>query len=48
MMEENHPNHHLIQSIVKTANIRFPCLLVCYLYNYLTMQMNKIADILLF
>ena len=48
MMGENHPNHHLIQSIVKTANVRFPCLLVCYLYNYLTMQMNKIADILLF
>lgn len=42
-MEENDPNHHLIQSIVKTANVRFPYLLVCYLCNYLTMQMSRMT-----
>lgn len=47
-MKENDPNHHLIQSIVETANVRFPYLLVCYLYNYLTMQMNVMTDISLF
>lgn len=36
-MEENDPNHPLIQSIVKTANVRFPYLQACYLYDYLAM-----------